>query len=111
MLPMNEKRSGATGMTEVRQFRVVMFKEGDTWVAQGLEHDIGAQAPDIETLQARFLAVVAAELEESVRRKGAPFAGIATAPEYYHDMWARQTMHFTPSPMPQSVNMQMALCA
>jgi hypothetical protein len=61
--------------------RVVVFKDNDMWVAQCLEYDIGAQADDIDTLNARLNAVLKAELKESIERHKAPLAGIPKAPQ------------------------------
>ncbi len=47
---------------------------------------IGAQAPDLDTLQFRLGVVLDAEFEESMERHGEPFAGIDPAPEHYHRM-------------------------
>ena len=41
--------------------RVIAFQECDQWVAQCLEHDICAQAPDLDTLYARVEATLLAE--------------------------------------------------
>jgi hypothetical protein len=67
--------------------RVIVFKDGDLWVAQCLEYDIGAQAPDIDTLNTRFQVVLNAELKESMERHGKPFAGIPAAPKRFQLMW------------------------
>lgn len=71
----------------LNQLRVVVFQEGGAWVAQALEHDIGAQGPDMNTLMRRFKMVIRAELEESLRRTGIPFGGIDAAPPYVQSMW------------------------
>lgn len=70
-----------------QQLRVVVFQEEDAWVAQCLEYDIGAQALDFKTLMRRFDLTMQVELEESIRRHGAPFAGIDPAPQYIQAMW------------------------
>lgn len=67
--------------------RVVVFQEGDAWVAQALEYDIGAQATDLQALERRFAMTLRAELEESLKRGRTPFGGIDPAPEYFHKMW------------------------
>ncbi|MBI4183216.1 MAG: hypothetical protein HY521_04375 [Proteobacteria bacterium] len=69
--------------------RVVAYKEGDTWVAQCLEYDIGAQAPDLDELWVRFSIAFEAEKTESSERHGEPFAGIAPAPTEFKEMWER----------------------
>jgi hypothetical protein len=67
--------------------RVIVFQEGDAWLAQALEHDIGAQAPTLDALQHRLALTLEAELEESLRRTGKPFGGIAPAPEHFQKQW------------------------
>lgn len=70
--------------------RVIVFQDADLWVAQCLEHDIGAQAPDVDTLMTRLQVVMSAELKESVERHREPFAGIEPAPERFLQMWERR---------------------
>ena len=67
--------------------RVVVFQEGDAWVAQALEYDLGAQAADLKSLERRFAMTLRVELEESLRRGGVPFGGIDPAPEYFQKLW------------------------
>lgn len=67
--------------------RVLLIKEDDTWSAQCLEYDIGAQGDTIEKVTRRFKAVLDAERELSEEETGAPFGGIAPAPDLYHKMW------------------------
>lgn len=78
--------------------RVVVFQDCGLWVAQCLEHDIGAQAADIDTLMARLEVTVKAEIAESIERHGKPFAGIAAAPERFHQMWERRVRAVEMSP-------------
>ncbi len=70
--------------------RVLVFKEGDLWVAQCLEYDIGAQARDLDALNIRLCAAVKAEAAESLERNGEMFKGIPPAPQMFHDMWERR---------------------
>lgn len=77
--------------------RAVIFRDGGAWVAQCLEHDIGAQAPDLDALQFRFSVALNAELHESMERNGAPFAGIDPAPQEFHEMWERSAGTFKPA--------------
>ena len=73
-------------MPEIAQIRVLIAKEGDYWVAQCLEYDIGAQARDLDQLRTRLIATIDAECEESVRRNGMAFAGIGPSPEHFHEL-------------------------
>jgi hypothetical protein len=74
--------------------RVIMFEEGGLWVAQCLEHDIAAQAENVDTLHARLNATLKAEYNESMERHGKPFAGIDPAPERFQRMWNQRAQSF-----------------
>ncbi len=67
--------------------RVLVFQEGNQWIAQCLDFDICAHAKDEATLLSRFSAVFSFERNLSIERKGNPFAGLDPAPEEYHEMW------------------------
>lgn len=98
--------------------RVLIIPEDGMFVAQCVEYDIGAQAKDIPTLRRRFNAVFSADIEESVRRHGVPFAGIDRAPVCYEHMWDAAGKELThigtsdaiPSNSPH-VSYELALCA
>ena len=83
-------------MTHSHELRVVVFREGDYWVAQCLEYDIGAQAKDLSDLQARFALTLEAERQESIKHHGKPFAGIDPAPRHFHEMWERRSGEYRP---------------
>ncbi len=97
--------------------RVVVFRDGEHWVAQCLEYDIGAQAADIETLQSRFRVVLLAELSASLEANGKPFAGIDPAPEFFHNLWESCSGRFLPKQGTSfnsdgySAELETALCA
>lgn len=58
------------------------------WIAQCLEHDIGAQAATLDDLVPRFFAALNAEYKESLYRHGEPpFAHISPAPERLQRKW------------------------
>ncbi len=63
-----------------QHLRILVSREEDMFVAQCLEHDISVQAPDIETLQRRFEATLAAE--------AGVIASIPPAPEHFHALWS-----------------------
>ena len=71
------------------QIRVIIYRDANLWVAQCLEHDIGAQATDLESLEARLSAALEVELAASLELHGSPFAGIDPAPSHFHEMWER----------------------
>ena len=75
--------------------RVLVVQEGDTWVAQALEYDIGAQAQSLDCLKERFAMTLEIDLEESLRRTGVPFGGIDAAPDHYFVTWEKVSSDFT----------------
>lgn len=87
-------------MEQEKHLRAVIFRDGGAWAAQCLEHDIGAQAPDLDTLQLRLSVAIEIELHESLERHGEPFGGIAPAPDHYHRMWDESAGTFTPANPP-----------
>jgi hypothetical protein len=54
-------------MLAVDSIRVLLSKEGEQWVAQCLEYDIGAQAINRGELRKRLLVAIQAERDESLR--------------------------------------------
>ena len=58
--------------------RVVVFREGDDWIAQGLEHDISAFGSNLDAVRERFLATLDAEIEQARKRPEATDAQTRT---------------------------------
>jgi hypothetical protein len=71
--------------------KVLIFKEGDLWVAQGIERDICVQAYTLEDVQINFEVAVRleSECEGGIMR-------IPAAPEYFQEQWSRRAGTFTP---------------
>jgi len=86
--------------TETETIRVIVFRDNEMWVAQCLEYDIGAQAKDIDTLNARLEVVLRGEFNASMERHGKPFAGVDRAPEHFHVMWEHRTRSLDLKPAP-----------
>ena len=89
MLDMIENSTVAT-------IRAIIFREGDLWVAQCVEYDIGCQAPTLAELTQKLMVTVELECVESMRRHGAPFRGIPPAPDRYEAMWRGRPGLFVP---------------
>ena len=85
-------------MQDAQPIRVLLARDGDQWVAQCLEYDIGTQAPDLDQLRKRLMVALEAERQESVRRHGAPFAGIGPAPAIFHEQWEKHAQRAFPRP-------------
>ena len=79
-----------------QKLRVVVFQEGDYWVAQCVEHDIGAFGKTFDDMVSHFKLAFQLELAESIARHGEPLSGIDPAPSYFEDMWERRSSDLKP---------------
>ena len=70
-----------------KTLRVVVYKDGDSLVAQCLEHDICAFARDEESLKRRFMRTFVAEWNLALHSDGEPLEDIDPAPKEFHDLW------------------------
>lgn len=70
-------------MTSKQDFRIVVYREDEVFVAQCLEYDICTQAADRDTLRERMNCLIELELDE-MRRTGQE---LDPAPDRFHDMW------------------------
>lgn len=100
--------------TDTASVRVIVFKDGEHWVAQCIEHDIGAQADDLDTLYDRLEVVFKAEMREARERNRAVFEGIEPAPKRFHQMWERRARSLEVAPaawMIDAMNVNLGLAA
>ena len=74
-------------------FRVLLFKEGDHWVAQGLEYDVAAQGRSREETKAAFQRTFIGRLLFDVERGREPLKGVERAPAQYWKVFAELTEH------------------
>jgi hypothetical protein len=80
----------ASGALEVR---VILYQEGDRWIAQGLEFDVTARGSSPPDAAERFLAKMGAELVMSEELGDtSPLSGVNQAPEKFWRMWADARM-------------------
>ena len=79
----------------------ILYQEGNSWIAQGLEYDITAQAPTLPALQDRFATKVAAEVAISLDLDRKPLEGIGRAPESFWRMFEKATMTVVPDKAPE----------
>src|SRR5207244_11393778 len=72
--------------TMVLTIRVLVFREGDWWIAQCLEHDICIQARTVEDIRPELERVLTAHylLTESSKT---PFHGMPRAPQVFWDRY------------------------
>lgn len=69
-------------MSDEKTVRILVSRDGDMFVAQCLEHDIAVQAPDFETLKARFEATFELEAAEG------DIDAIPPAPDDVQERWS-----------------------
>ena len=77
---------------DLEDLRVIVYRDGDHYIAQGLELDIATQAKDISSLLARFDLTIEAECAMSLERGSIPFAGIGAAPNFFHGLWEKRSV-------------------
>ena len=76
--------------------RVLVLRDGDAWVAQCIEYDIGAQASTVDELTERLSLTLDAEMQHTLEQGGSPFAGIPPAPSHFGDIWEKTAGEFRP---------------
>lgn len=77
-------------MTDEAMLRVVIFREGDFWLAQGLEHDVGVQAEHLRDLIARWDLMIADEMKDDGLRALPP------ALPYFEALWPHRAGDYIP---------------
>lgn len=66
---------------------VVIFQEGDWWVAQGLEFDIATQAKTPSDLDYELQRILIGHMVSAKEEGVEPFATLPPAPQEYWEMW------------------------
>lgn len=73
----------------VETLRVVIFREADHWLAQGLERDIAVEGGDLNDLIRRLTLAIMAE--------AATLDALGQAPKYFQDLWPLCAGAFEPA--------------
>jgi hypothetical protein len=74
--------------------RVLFFREPhhpDTWIAQGLEHDLAAFGKDVEQAKRAFEHTVSGYIMLANRNGQEPFEKLRPAPRMFWDIWTKET--------------------
>ena len=69
--------------------RVLVLKQGDQWLAQGLDHDLAAQGPSDRQAIQSFLRILRARMKRDHERGKLPLEGLPPAPDRFFDVWER----------------------
>ncbi|MBT0670015.1 hypothetical protein HT136_16745 [Novosphingobium profundi] len=73
-------------MSALAPLRVVLLREADMWLAQGLEHDVGAQGEHLKDVLARLALALEAQ----------DWRALGPAPAYFHVLWACRAGDYQP---------------
>lgn len=84
-------------MANETTIRVVIFETDGIWVAQGLERDICAQGPDVETAKRRFEQACTLEAAHRLALFGDSVHGLDPAPRRFFEMWEGSDRPFEPN--------------
>lgn len=71
---------------------VVIYKNGEHWVAQGLQLDILVYAAEPNTLPQMFVQALNAEVARATKHGQKPFARIPPAEKRYFEMFKASTI-------------------
>lgn len=74
----------------------VAFREGDVWVAQGIEYDIAVHAADLEGLSSAVSRAVAENAFITQHLGRGPMEGIGPAPEQYRKWFEEAAIELRP---------------
>lgn len=74
-------------MSTPNKIRVILFQEGDLFIAQGLELDICVQGQTPEEANRRFGVALRAEMREAALAGISLFDAIEPAPAFFHSLY------------------------
>jgi hypothetical protein len=83
-------------MAAENTIRVVLYPQGNTWIAQALEYDLAACAASIRESMKRMVATIADAHAFTVQKFGRPFEGIEPAPARFFDMFEQADFDISP---------------
>jgi len=69
--------------------RVLVTKQGEQWLAQGLDHDLAAQGSSDQLAIRSFIRILRARLRLDYQNGRTPLQGIPQAPEHFFQEWER----------------------
>ena len=89
---------------EAHTIRVVVFRRGETWVAQCLDFDLATQARTVDDLDYEIQALLVGHVVASLKENKRPFESLPKAPSVFWRMFdqarslesKRQTFDISP---------------
>lgn len=81
------------GETDPMTLRILVTQEGDWFVAQCLEIDLGAEAKSLDDVMYEMQKTIVGQLFLDLTRQRRPFEGLPSAPEEYFQRYQRACAH------------------
>lgn len=72
--------------------RVVVYREGESYVAQCLEYDVAAHGPEIDVAIERLELALEADFDVCEARGKKPCDTIPPAQNYFHKLWDKKSL-------------------
>lgn len=69
------------------ELRAVVYRRGDWWIAQCLEHDVTTAAKSLDDLHHELDRVIVGHFLIASKTGTEPFAGLSEAPRRFFRMW------------------------
>ena len=91
--------------------RMLVYRDQDIWVAQGLEADISVQAGDLHTLQDRFERACELETRLRLEQYDDPFYGLSPAPREFFELWEATEFSLEPNVSPAGCKKSIRIAA
>ena len=85
---------------EERAIRVIVYREGQVYVAQCLEYDIAAQGREIDVAIERLELTIDADFSHCEILGVRPLDQIPPAQNYFHQLWDKKYLTLTRTEVP-----------
>ena len=80
---MSRKKAQSETPSRIIFLRIVYLPEGNSWIAQCLEHDIAAQGKTLQEAEDAFRKTIVGQVILDLRKGREPLEGIKPAPRLY----------------------------
>ena len=99
--------------SQTENLRVVVFAEGEAWIAQALELDVCAQGANPDEARERFLDTLDCELSMALDAGEDPTESIGAAPKQFFSMWDQRSAFSSIATLDRGDDgrVELALCA
>ena len=88
------------GCSIPQNIRVLIFKDGDLWIAQCLEYDIAVQAKNLNELKEKFIGTINVHITSSIENNEIPFMNIPKTPDEFWELYHKDNLLEKPLKIP-----------